>query len=216
MGAGKCGRHGFDRDTQYEVDLHERGSSRAKSLVHTKRKHKQDSIKISGDKAVYDRKIKKTKTLVTEEEDLNAIWRTCCLNKENEELFQTVVKDSGGMVNTMSRSGLQEDMMLNKDEKAEQATLAEGKNSLFTQTNNTSQVPAKQTVHVSNLDNNSKHVDEHVNNQSSEANGQVKPRQCLENISTTDIVEAMVTKVGEDLIAVFHQEQKISSGGCFC
>ncbi|RIB24686.1 hypothetical protein C2G38_2167953 [Gigaspora rosea] len=151
------------------------------------------------DKAVYDRKIKKTRTLVTEEEDLNAIWRTCCSNKENEELFQTVVKDSDDMVNTMSRSGLQEDMTLNKME--------------------------------------NEHVDEHVNIQSSEANGQVKPRQwsnlfsklekgkatfsiyalrkrihtknenalifevhSLENISTTDIVEAMVTKVEEDLL----------------
>ncbi|RIB24691.1 hypothetical protein C2G38_2031693 [Gigaspora rosea] len=134
------------------------------------------------DKAVYDRKIKKARTSVTEEEDLNAIWRACCSNKENEELFQTVVKDS---------------------------------------------------------DNNSEHVDEHVNVQSSKTNGQVKSRQwsnlfsklergkatfltyaprkrihtknenalifevhSLENISTTDIVEAMVTKVGEDLIAV--------------
>ncbi|RIB22696.1 hypothetical protein C2G38_2033378 [Gigaspora rosea] len=124
------------------------------------------------------------------------------------------------MVNTMSRSGLQEDMTLNKDGKVEQAMLVKGKNSLFTQTNNTSQVPAKQTVHVSNSDNNRKHMDEHVNIQSSEANGQVKPRQwsnlfsklergkatsqpmlqekefiphSLENISTTDIVEAMVT-----------------------
>ncbi|RIB22695.1 hypothetical protein C2G38_2173315 [Gigaspora rosea] len=80
------------------------------------------------DKAVYDRKIKKTTTSVTEEEDLNAIWRTCCSNKENEELSQTVVKDSGDMVNTMSRSGLQEDMTLNREEKAEQAMPAEGKN----------------------------------------------------------------------------------------
>ncbi|RIB07978.1 hypothetical protein C2G38_2212870 [Gigaspora rosea] len=163
---------------------------------------------MSGDKAVYDRKIKKAKTLVTEEENLNAIWRTCCSNKENEELFPIVVKDSDG--------------------KAEQATLTEGKNSLFTQTNNTSQVPAKQTVHVPNSDNNSKHMDEHVNDQSSEDNGQVKPRQwsnlfsklergkatfstyaprkrihiknknalifevhSLKNISTTDIVKAM-------------------------
>ncbi|RIB14883.1 hypothetical protein C2G38_2193824 [Gigaspora rosea] len=99
------------------------------------------------DKAVYDRKIKKARTSVTEEEDLNAIWRTCCSNKENEELFQTVVKDSDDMVNTMSRSGLQEDMTLNKDGKVEQ-----------------------QTIHVSNSDNNSEHVDEHVNIQSSEAN----------------------------------------------
>ncbi|RIB03166.1 hypothetical protein C2G38_2049482 [Gigaspora rosea] len=129
------------------------------------------------DKAVYDRKIKKARTSVTKEEVLNAIWKTCCSNKENEELFQTVVKDSGDMVNTMSRSGLQKDMMLNKDGKVEQAMLVEGKNSLFTQTNNTSQVPAKQTVHMSNSDNNREHVDKHVNVQSSEANGQVKPRQ---------------------------------------
>ncbi|RIB03171.1 hypothetical protein C2G38_2049487 [Gigaspora rosea] len=81
------------------------------------------------------------------------------------------------MVNTISRSGLQEDTMLNKNGKAEQAMLAEGKNSLFTQTNNTFQVMAKQTVHMSNSDNNSEHMDEHVNNQSSKANGQIKPRQ---------------------------------------
>ncbi|RIB17769.1 hypothetical protein C2G38_2037450 [Gigaspora rosea] len=168
------------------------------------------------DKAFYDRKIKKARTSVTEEKELNAIWRTCCSNKENEELFQTVVKDLGDIVNTMSRSGLQEDMMLNKDRKVEQTTLVKGKNN-----------------------NNSEHVGEHVNVQSNEANGQVKSRQwsnlfsklergkatfstyaprkriytknenalifevhSLENIFTTDIVEVMVTKVREDLIAV--------------
>ncbi|RIB14206.1 hypothetical protein C2G38_2195790 [Gigaspora rosea] len=76
----------------------QRSSSRTKFLVHTKRKLKQDSIKMSGNKAVYNKKIKKAKTSVIEEEDLNAIWRTCCSNKENEELFQTVVKDLGDMV----------------------------------------------------------------------------------------------------------------------
>ncbi|RIB14207.1 hypothetical protein C2G38_2195797 [Gigaspora rosea] len=78
----------------------------------------------------------------------------------------------------MSRSGLQEDMTLNREGKTKQATPAERKNK------RQSPYAPKKRIHTKN------------------ENALIFEVHSLENISTTDIVEAMVTKVGEDLIAV--------------